>query len=123
MRSPSHGLVILATLAPLIPTGVVHMPALTLLAMTHVPGHEPSPELSPAVTQARIGRALAASLLVEGDRDLATLALYKRYLTASLLLGDITVDEADASLNRARTVYATNIGKVARSAATKDPTP
>lgn len=69
------------------------------------------PDIAMQLHEAREARALVAARLVEGSCDLTLLGEYRRALTLSRLLGDISEEEAEASYGRACQVYAANCGR------------
>jgi hypothetical protein len=66
------------------------------------------------VARARVARSLASSALVEGSVDPSTLASYTHWLAVSVLLGDVDIDVAAHSLDRARQVFDANLYNAAQ---------
>lgn len=64
------------------------------------------------IAEAKEARAQVATLLVGGSCSLALLTDYRRWLTVSRLLGDISDADAQASYERACNVYAANCGRI-----------
>lgn len=69
------------------------------------------PELAHTLEHARQERVRVAGMLVAGVTDISVLAEYRKWLTISRLLGDVSEAEADASYGRACNILAASAGK------------
>jgi hypothetical protein len=58
---------------------------------------------------AREMRSKYAGIISGGSTDIMPLAAYRHYVTVSLMLGDMTSDEASEAISIARSVFISNV--------------
>lgn len=75
------------------------------------------------VARARVARSLAASAIVTGSSDPLAMESYRSWIMVSLLLGDVSVEDAVASLGRAEMIYDHNVSVMATLNPLEDPWP
>jgi hypothetical protein len=81
------------------------------------------PQVGGEIGDARLARAHHAGMLSEGSVNPEDLAAYKHWITVSLMLGDVTRDEAEASIERAENVFEANCDHFPVPHKPKDPPP